>query len=155
MGLFSGNSQSTVFDFELVQYSTAKGKGYVAQRIKDKQRLSYWSWPFAPGLYAFDVAGTSYRRKALQDSVFSPGKRVAIIPDTNNPADPEALAVWDSAHKLQIGYVPKERLPQMKKIIKEEGLTCISMWENREGKERVGLRVLVIMPNVKIKLPNK
>jgi hypothetical protein len=149
-----GNSQSV--DFELVPYSTTGGRGYVVQRTKDKQRLSYWSLPVSQGLYAFDVAGTSYRKEALQDSAFNPGKRLAILPEPDNPVDPQALAVWDSAHKLHIGYVPNDCPPKMKKrMIEEEGSTYISMWENREGKERVGLRVLVIMPNAKIKLPNK
>jgi hypothetical protein len=153
MGLLSGNPQT---DFELVEFSTAGGKGYVVQRTKDKQKLSYWSLPVSQGLYAFDVAGTSYRKEALQDSAFSPGRRLAILPDPANPVDPEALAVWDSAHKLHVGYVPKDCSSKMKKrMIEEEGFTYISMWENREGKVRVGLRVLVIAPNVKIKLPNK
>lgn len=154
MGLLSSNSQST--DFELVQHSTTGGKGYVVQRTKDKQKLSYWSLPVSQGLYAFDVAGTSYRKEALQDSAFSPGKRLAILPDPANPVDPEALAVWDSAHKFHIGFVPKDCSSAMKKrMIEEEGYTYLSMWENREGKTRVGLRVLVIRPDVKIKLPNR
>jgi len=112
--------------------------------------------PVSQGLYAFDVAGTSYRKEALQDSAFSVGKRLAILPDPTNPVDPQALAVWDSAHKLHIGFVPKDCSSAMKKrMIKEEGYTYLSIWENREGKTRVGLRVLVIRPDVKIKLPNK
>ena len=150
MGLFSRSEQT---DFELVQHSTSGGKGYVVQRTKDKQRLSYWSLPVSQGLYAFDVAGTSYRKEALQDSAFSPGKRLAVLPDPANPVDPEALAVWDSTHKLHIGYVPEDCSHKMKKRMIEEGLTYISIWENRVGKERVALRVLAISPNVKIKLP--
>jgi hypothetical protein len=153
MGFLSGKPET---DFELVEFSTSVGKGYIVQRTKDKQRLSYWSLPISQGLYAFDVAGTSYRQEALQDSAFSPGKRLAILPDPANPADPKALAVWNSAHKLQVGYVPKDCSSNMKKRMTEEkGFTYISMWENRKGKVRVGLRILVIAPNVKIKLPNK
>jgi hypothetical protein len=153
LGLSSGNLQT---DFELIRFATAGGKGYVVQRTKDKQRLSYWSLPVSQGLYAFDVAGTAYRKEALQDSAFSPGKRLVILPDPTNPVDPEALAVWDSTHKLHIGYVPKDCSPRMKKrMIGEEGFTYISMWEEKKGKVRVGLRVLVIAPNVKIKLPNE
>jgi len=153
LGLSSGNPQT---DFELVRFATAGGEGYVVQRTKDKQRLSYWSLPLSQGLYAFDVAGTAYRKEPLQDSAFSPGKRLAILPDPTNPIDPEALAVWDSTHKLHVGYVPKDCSSKMKRrMIGEEGFTYISMWEDKEGKVRVGLRVLVIAPNVKIKLPNE
>jgi hypothetical protein len=153
VGFASGNPET---DFELVEFSTSGGKGYVVQRTKDKQKLSHWSLPISQGLYAFDVAGTAYRQEALQDLVFSPGKRLAILPEPTNPVDPEALAVWDNAHKLHIGYVPKDCSSKMKKrMIEEGGFTYISMWENKEGKLRVGLRVLAIAPNVKIKLPNK
>lgn len=141
-------------DFELIQHSTSERKGYVVQRTKDKQRLGYWSLPISQGLYAFDVAGTSHRKEALQDSAFSPGKRLAILPDPANPADPKALAVWDSAHKLHIGFVPEACSPAMKKRMAEEGgYTYLSMWESMKGSKRVGLRILVIRPDVKIKLP--
>jgi hypothetical protein len=151
MGLPSHSEQA---DFELVQHSTSEGRGYVVQRTEDKQRLSYWSLPISQGLYAFDVAGTSRRKEALQDSAFSLGKRLAILPDPANPADSKALAVWDSAHKLHIGFVPKDCSSAMKKrMTEEEGYTYLSMWESMKGSMRVGLRVLVIRPDVKIKLP--
>jgi hypothetical protein len=153
LGLSSDNPQT---DFELVRFATARGEGYVVQRTKDKQRLSYWSLPVSQGLYAFDVAGTAYGKEHLQDSAFSPGKHLVILPDPSNPMDPEALAVWDSTHKLHIGYIPKDCSSKMKKrMIGEEGFTYISMWEEKEGKVRVGLRVLVVAPNVKIKFPNE
>ena len=153
MSPLNGNIQP---DFELVQHSTAEGKGYVVERTKDKQKLSYWSLPVSQGLYAFDVAGTSYRKEALQSSAFNPGKRLTILPDPANPVDPKALAVWDSSRKFHIGFVPKECSFKLKKrMTEEEGFTYISMWESRKGKVRVGLRVLVIGPNVKIKLPNE
>jgi len=145
-----------IIDYELVHFSKAGGNGYVVQRIRDKQRLSHWSLPISEGLYAFDVAGTSYRKQALQDSAFSPGRRLAIIPEPDNPEDPEALAVWDLNHRLHIGYMPKDCSHKiMRRIIDGEGFTYMSMWENREGKVRVSLRVLVIGTNAKIKLPNK
>jgi hypothetical protein len=151
--LASSNAQA---DFELVEFSTAGGEGYVVQRTKDRQRLSYWSLPVSQGLYAFDVAGVTYRKEALQDPAFSPGRRLAVIPETDNPADPEALAVWDSARKLHIGYVPRDCPPRMKKrMAGEEGFAYVSMWESKEGKVRVGLRVLAIAPNVRIELPDR
>ena len=153
MGFFSRKPQQ--FDFELVKHSTSEGEGYVVQRIKDRQRLRYSSLPISQGLYAFDVAGTSYRAEDFQRSAFSPGKRLAILPDPANPVDPQALAVWDSAHKFHIGYVPQDCPPTMKKRMIEEEPTYISMWENRKGELRVGLRVLVISSDVKIKLLNK
>lgn len=154
MALSGGITKST--DFELKGHSTAEGRGYVVQRSQDRQRLAYWSLPVSQGLYAFNVAGTSYRRKALQDPAFSAGKRLAIIPEPTNPADPEALAVWDNAHKRHIGYVPKDCPTAMRRRMREErGYTYLSMWENRKGKVRVGLRVLAIKSDVRIRLPNK
>ena len=140
-------------DFELVRFSTDAGRGFFVRRTKDKQRLAHWSLPISQGLYAFDVAGTSYRRKALQEPGFSPGKRLAVVPEPNNPVDPEALAVWDSACNLHVGYVPRDCAPTIKRrIIDGERFKYVSMWENRKGRLRVGLRVLVIAADVKVRL---
>jgi len=40
-------------------------------------------------------------------------------------------------------------------MTEEEGLSYVSMWEDIEVEERTGLRVPVIMPDTRIKLPKK
>lgn len=143
-------------EYELVQFSEEQGNGYVVQRVRDKQKLRHQTLPISQGLYAFDVAGTSYRKQALQDQAFAPGSQLAVIPNPDNPVDREALAVWDLKRRLHIGYVPKDCSRTIRKrIINGEPFTFLSMWENRRAMDRVGLRVLVVAPNASIKLPNE
>src|SRR5205814_2018557 len=84
------------------------------------------------------LAGASYRLEALQDDAFAPGSRLELVPEPENEHDPHAIAVWDAERRLQAGYVPAE-------AARELGLPlqAFSLWEWREGGQRVGLRLLV------------
>ena len=85
----------------------------------------------AGGARVLPVAGASYRIDDLQDEAFTPGKPLEIVPEPENEHDPNALAIWDAARRLQ----------------------AVSLWEWREGDRRVGLRVLVASPEVWIGTP--
>src|SRR5271167_1669913 len=54
------------------------------------------------------VAGTSYRRAALQNERLKPGVQVILRPEPTNEHDPSAIGVWDSSGKVQIGYIPAD-----------------------------------------------
>jgi HIRAN domain len=84
------------------------------------------------------VAGASYRAEALQDEGFTPGRTLALVPEPENPHDPNAVAVWDEARRLQAGYVPAEVAPEL-----GGDEQALSLWEFREEGRRVGLRVLI------------
>jgi HIRAN domain len=100
------------------------------------------------GARVLRLAGASYRLEALQDDAFAPGSRLELVPEPENEYDPYAIAVWDAERRLQAGYVPAEaardlRLP----------LQALSLWEWREGGQRVGLRLLVAPADVWIGRP--
>lgn len=85
------------------------------------------------------LAGVSYREQALQDDGFAPGRRLALVREPENEYDPNAVAVWDEARRLQAGYVPADVAPTV-----HGDEQAMSLWEFRaEDGRRIGLRVLL------------
>jgi hypothetical protein len=85
------------------------------------------------------VAGASYRLDALADAAFAPGSELALVPEPDNPHDPNAVGVWDAGRRLQAGYVPADSTARV-----PAEAQALSLWEFRDdGGRRVGLRVLI------------
>lgn len=92
-----------------------------------------------PRIRVIKLAGASYRADALQDEVFAPGRRLALVREPENEYDPNAVAVWDANRRLQAGYVPAEIAPELR-----GDEQAVSLWEFRgEDGQRIGLRVLL------------
>jgi hypothetical protein len=92
-----------------------------------------------PRVRVVKLAGASYRADALQDEAFSPGRRLALVPEPENKHDPNAVAVYDAERRLQAGYVPAEIALQLR-----GDEQAVSLWEFRgEDGRRIGLRILV------------
>jgi hypothetical protein len=96
------------------------------------------------------VAGASYRPEALQDEAFAPGRRLALVPEPENPHDANAVAIWDEERRLQAGYVPAEVAPELR-----GDEQAVSLWEFLEDGVRVGLRVLIAPPDAWIGTPRR
>jgi HIRAN domain len=86
------------------------------------------------------VAGASYRGDALQDDAFAPGRRLALVAEPDNEHDPNAVAIWDEARRVQAGYVPAEAARELDAAAWQ----AVSLWEFREDDRRIGLRVLLV-----------
>jgi len=86
-----------------------------------------------PRLRVVPVAGVSYRAEALVDESFDPGRRLALVREPDNEHDPNAVAIWDEARTLQVGYVPREVAPELR-----GDEQAMSLWRV-DG----GLRVLI------------
>ncbi len=69
----------------------------------------------------------------LDDASFDPGRRLALVREPENEYDPNAVAIWNEERALQIGYVPREVVPE---LTGDE--QAISLWRV-DG----GLRVLI------------
>ncbi len=94
------------------------------------------------------LAGASFRAEALQDDAFSPGQRLALVPEPDNEHDPNAVAVWDAERTLHAGYVPAEIAPEL-----GGDEQALSLKEFREGSVRIGLRILIAPPDAWIGRP--
>jgi HIRAN domain-containing protein len=103
-----------------------------------------------PRIRVVPLAGASYRRDALQDPGFEPGRRLALVPEPENTHDPNAVAVWDAERTVQGGYVPAEVAPEL-----SGDEQAVSLWEYREENERIGLRVLIAPADAWIQDPRR
>ena len=86
-----------------------------------------------PRIRVVPVAGVSYRQEALDDPSFDPGRRLALVPEPDNPHDQNAVAIFNEERTLQLGYVPAAVAPE---LAGDE--LAVSLWRV-DG----GLRVLI------------
>jgi HIRAN domain len=101
-------------------------------RLRDAATGDVVRWE-DPRILVVPVAGVSFRPEALDDPSFEPGRPLALVPETENPHDSQAVAVWNDERTLQLGYVPREIAPTL-----SGDEQAISLWR-LEG----GLRVLI------------
>src|SRR5512133_898365 len=102
-------------------------------RLRDAATGEIVRWE-DPRILVIPVAGVSFRADALDDPSFEPGRVVALVPEPDNEHDPNAVAVWNEARTLQVGYVPRDIAPELK-----GDEQAVSLWRV-EG----GLRVLIV-----------
>lgn len=97
------------------------------------------------------LAGASYRTDELQDDGFAPGRRLALVAEPENEHDPNAVAVWDAARRVQAGYVPAEVAPLLR-----GDEQAVALWEFRDDDgRRIGLRVLLAPHDAWIQEPRR
>ena len=102
-----------------------------------------------PRVRVVKVAGVSYRLDTLQDDAFSPGRRLALVPEPDNEHDPHAIGIWDAKQQLQAGYVPAETARELDAV----DWQAVSLWEFFEDGKRHGLRVLLAPQDAWIGMP--
>jgi len=85
------------------------------------------------------VAGVSFRIDDLQDAAFSPGRKLALVPEPSNEHDPNAIAVWDAERRVQAGYVPAD----VARELRAEEWQAVALHQFFEDGRRCGLRVLL------------
>ncbi len=107
-------------------------RGDAGYHLRDAETGERVAWE-DPRIRVVPVAGVSFRPEALVDPSFEPGRLVALVPEPDNPHDPNAVAVWNEERTLQAGYVPREIAPE---LAGDE--QAISLWRV-EG----GLRMLI------------
>lgn len=132
-------------DYVLEPFDGDRGQGYTIRRVDDWQQLRWESADTEDGLLPFGVAGESFNMDDLQDSNFSPGSPLSLVPEPENPHDPNAVAVKSEDQSLKAGYVPAELAEEVRQILdQDEETPAISLWEVRAEGERKSLRVLLV-----------
>jgi hypothetical protein len=111
-------------------------------RLRDAATGEPVAWE-DPRIRVVPVAGVSYRPEALPDASFDPGRRLALVPEPDNPHDPQAVGIWNEQRSLQLGYVPAAVAGE---LAGDE--QAVSLWRV-DG----GLRVLVAPPDAWIGTP--
>ncbi|MGH7559145.1 MAG: HIRAN domain-containing protein [Gemmatimonadota bacterium] len=72
------------------------------------------------GLYYSRAKGASLTRPALWEGDFDPGVPVALVPEPSNPADPNAIAIWDYRREWRVGYLSRAVAKKVARAIREE-----------------------------------
>ena len=75
-----------------------------------------------------------------------------LVPEPDNPHDPDAVGVWDAAGEHQAGYLPRDRARLIGRRLRRGNVSkAISLWEWKQAGsgERVALEIL-IAPDVPI-----
>jgi hypothetical protein len=86
-----------------------------------------------PRIRVVPAAGVTFRPEALEDTSFDPGRRLALVAESDNEHDPNAVAIWNVDRTLQVGYVPREVAAEL-----DGSEQAVSLWRV-DG----GLRVLI------------
>ena len=104
-----------------------------------------------PRIRIVSVAGVSYRTDELQDEAFTPGRRLALVPEPQNEHDPHAIGIWDSEQQLQAGYVPAD----VARELRAADWQAVALRHFFEGGRRLGLRVLLAPSDAWIGSPRR
>ena len=125
-------------------------RGESGYRLRDAATGEALKWD-DPRLRVVKLAGASYRADALQDDAFAPGRRLALVREPENEHDPNAVAVYDAARRVQAGYVPAEVA-----LALHGDEQAVSLWEFRgEDGRRIGLRVLLAPAGAWVQEPRR
>jgi hypothetical protein len=135
---------------------TRKETSFTGEAGNEVLGVGFWLPEREPpdGFYRVKVAGVSHRRGELQEAAFDPGRELALVPEPDNPHDPDAVGVWDASRAHQVGYLPRDRARLIGRRLRSGRVTqAISLWEWRQAGsgERVSLEILVA-PDVEIEL---
>jgi hypothetical protein len=103
-----------------------------------------------PSARNFKIAGAHYREEALQSDAFAPGSRLTLVPEPDNPHDPQAIRVLGATGTEHVGYVPAELCADLHVLLGAgPDLAALVAWEWRlEDGSRSALRALVAPPEV-------
>ncbi len=117
----------------------ASGHGY---RLRDAATGEVVRWE-DERIRVIPVAGVTFRADALDDASFDPGRRLALVREPENEHDRNAVAIWNEARTMQVGYVPADVAPELR-----GDEQAVSLWRV-EG----GLRVLIVPADTWLGLP--
>jgi hypothetical protein len=92
------------------------------------------------------VAGPRYHGEALQSEAFAPGRPLRLVPEPDNPHDPNAIAVRDAEDRQRVGFVPAEVAEDIGRRLAAGRIAAVhSVWQWRDMRTglRTGLHILI------------
>ncbi|WP_199272698.1 HIRAN domain-containing protein [Streptomyces broussonetiae] len=101
------------------------------------------------GIYATNVRGERYYAKAAREADLRPGRLVRLVPEPDNPHDPNALAVYPEQGPGPVGYVNKAKARSWSKVLAEGvRLRTITLRGTGPGRPCDAVAVLAADPKV-------
>ena len=108
---------------------------------------------YRAGIFSFGIRGTSYYKEAVTAGDFSPGTRLRLEREPDNPHDPNAVAIYALGATDKSGYVNKLNAKRIAPILDSGAeLVCISLRGDGPGRFDVVPHALVAEPAVLRKL---
>lgn len=99
-----------------------------------------------PGFRILRVAGVSFVEETFKahPKAFIPGSRARLVPEPENPHDPEAIAVIDSGTDERFGYLPRGIHFGVNNAERDEvQVWVLCHWRRKEGWNEPGTPVSV------------
>jgi hypothetical protein len=129
-------------ELEASWYADDEWRGYVLHdRVSDLlDRHTFVTW----------VAGLMHFPDAAQRPDFTPGREVALIPEPDNPHDPDAVGVWNASKSTQVGYLPGVIVRHLDDPAEDR--VGLALGEMMEGPQRRGLWVVVAREPVELRI---
>ena len=150
--VFGARRRPPDVDYELEPSQGDEGRGFVVRRVSDGQRLRWQTLPKSHGIESVNIVGVSHRLDALQDPSFAADQPLALVPEPDNPHDPNAIAVWNASRTIHVGYLPREYAAKLAKVLGSgPKIACMAIWETRKGKQRIALRALMVEEHAKLR----
>lgn len=130
------------------------GRGFVVVRNEDGRALGWRTLPKREGLRSHNVVGERYRPDQLQSPKFAPGSALKLVREPDNPHDSNAVAVWDAEETLHVGYLPRDEVgPVAKMLDRGEELRCYSLWEQTDDEgRRTQVRILILTDDASVEV---
>lgn len=129
-------------DYMLEWFEGDDGQGYILQRLRDRQRLSWQKLDPEDGLYAFYVRVHEDLGDGITDERFDPGSRLTLNEDER--AGESVLSVWDEDGDVQLGWVSVGDHSRVREMVDgEDDPLFLVMWERMKNGSRKQVRALL------------
>jgi hypothetical protein len=140
--------QAEVENFSIAIFDPEDGSGSIGVILQDAddEAIHWRAWDEVTEGQLFSVkavGGQKFHPTELQMDEFSPGQPVMLVRERENPADPNAVAVFDSAGRHKVGYVPADQTGRVHEAIAADAKAWVA-WETMSDGGRVGLRLAVV-----------
>jgi len=105
--------------------------------------------PDARAIYC-KVAGVQHHEGGIRGGQFTPVAAAKLVPEPDNPHDPNAVGVWDADGAIQAGYLPADvAVGVAARMRSGEQMVGMVVREIRQGSKsgkRSGLHMVLIPP---------
>lgn len=97
------------------------------------------------GIWSFALRGTDHHESAARRGDFTPGARVRLVREPDNPHDPNAIAVYAESARQLAGYVSRGYAKRLAKLMDSGAdMVAVSARGARPGHANVSPQVLVV-----------
>jgi hypothetical protein len=87
-----------------------------------------WSTWQELGVLVINVVGVSHHLDDLADPSFDPGRPIRLLPEPENPHDPNAIAIRNWKAESTAGYVKKGSTQRLRNLLRGQDLRVMALY---------------------------